>query len=305
MSVLRPRAVAFLVVCASWLASADEAHAYCRTRTDPVGSDDCAAKGPSLYWENQCVTYTVNKAGSAKAEITKARSIIAAAFAPWTAKNGVCTPGVKVIELTPTDTSTVGYDKTNPGANENVIVFRDKTWPYNDAGNPLALTTVTFNAENGEILDADIEVNTADKGVTSQEPLPPTGYDLQSIITHEAGHFLGLAHSKVGGSTMEPRYDRGQTGLRTLENDDQRGICAIYPSSDQRTSDETGGVSPITIKALACSTSPPTPSTATATSPGGCSCRAVGVGSGLGLSDVALAAAVLAGITARSRRRRA
>ena len=119
------------------------------------------------------------------------------------------------------------------------------------------------------------------------------------------GHPLIGLLAFIACSTMEPRYDRGQTGLRTFENDDQRGICAIYPSSDQRTSDETGGVSSITIKALACSTAPPTPTTATATSPGGCSCRAAGVGAGLGLSDVALGAAVLAGLAARARRRRA
>lgn len=299
--VLRPTAVAFLLLSTSLFAS-KEASAYCRTRTDPVSSDDCAAKGPSLYWTNQCVTYTLNKSASAKADLTKARAIVAAAFAPWMAKNETCTPGVKVLELAPTDTSQVGYNKQNPAANENIVVFRDKTWPYNDAGNPLALTTVTFNADTGEILDADIEVNTADKGVTAQEPLPPTGYDLQSIITHEAGHFLGLAHSKVTNATMEPRYDRGQTGLRTLENDDERGICTIYPSTAQRTSDLTGGTSPTAIKATSCSTSPPVPTPPTDPG-GGCSCHAAGAERG-SVEGGALCAVLSLTIAARLRRRR-
>lgn len=235
---VRPLAVAFLIAVSPF-ALLREASAFCRTRTDPVSADDCAAQGPSLFWKNQCVGYAVNQQASKKATLAKARTIVNTAFAAWTAKNTVCTPGVRGIELTPTATSTVGFDP-KLGTNENVIVFRDQAWPYNDAGNPLALTTVTFNADSGEILDADIEVNSADQAVTGGEPLPATGYDLQSIITHEVGHLLGLAHSRVDGATMEARYDRGQTGLRSLEVDDQKGICDVYPSTETRTTNKPG-----------------------------------------------------------------
>lgn len=254
---LRPLVVACLSFL-SLLASTREASAFCRTRTDPVSADDCAAKGPSLYWKNQCVGWAVNTSASKKANLAKARAIVASSFAAWTAKNGTCTPGVRAIELNPTATTTVGFDP-NSGKNENVIVFRDAAWPYDDGGNPLALTTVTFNAQTGEILDADIEVNTADVNVTAAEPLPANGYDLQSIITHEVGHFLGLAHSRVNGATMEARYDKGETGLRTLEADDQQGLCAIYPSTTARTTDQTGATSPSEIKADQCDTTPTAP----------------------------------------------
>src|SRR5678816_1526331 len=214
------------------------AHAFCRTRSDPSPVDDCASQGPSLFWKNKCVGYAVAKAASKKADLPKARSIVATAFETWTTPNKVCTPGVHVLEQPTSDANQIGFNKV--GRNENTVVFRDDSWPYDDAGNPLALTTVTFNADTGEILDADIEVNTADKSVTSAEPLPAQGYDLQSIITHEVGHYFGLAHSKVNGATMEPRYDRGQTGLRTLELDDLQGICTIYPDETKRTTDLPG-----------------------------------------------------------------
>lgn len=245
------------MIAVSPLALSRDASAFCRTRTDPVSADDCAAQGPSLFWKNQCVGYAVNQAASKKATLAKARTIVNTAFTAWTAKNTVCTPGVRGIELKPTATSTVGFDP-KLGTNENVIVFRDQAWPYNDAGNPLALTTVTFNADTGEILDADIEVNSADQAVTGGEPLPATGYDLQSIITHEVGHLLGLAHSRVDGATMEARYDRGQTGLRSLEVDDQKGICDIYPSTETRTTNKPS--EPVaTIKAGQCDTTSAAP----------------------------------------------
>jgi hypothetical protein len=54
-------------------------------------------------------------------------------------------------------------------------------------------------------------------------------FDLDSIITHEVGHFLGLSHSIVSGSTMYREYREKDTSLRDLHSDDRQGICALYP----------------------------------------------------------------------------
>ncbi len=227
--------LAALAIGATLMLSPSAASAFCRTRSEPSPVDDCASNGPSLYWKNRCVGFSVARAASKKADLDKARTLVTQAFTAWTDKAASCTPGVAALEQEPSSANQIGFNKV--GANENVIVFRDDTWPYDDAGNPLALTTVTFNAETGEILDADIEVNSADRAVTAAEPLPAQSYDLQSIITHEVGHYFGLAHSKVNGATMESRYDRGQIGLRSLEDDDHRGMCTIYPSENARTTD--------------------------------------------------------------------
>ena len=53
--------------------------------------------------------------------------------------------------------------------------------------------------------------------------------DLDFIITHEAGHFLGLSHSCRPDATMLATYTLGDTNLRTLRSDDVAGICEIYP----------------------------------------------------------------------------
>jgi MYXO-CTERM domain-containing protein len=67
--------------------------------------------------------------------------------------------------------------------------------------------------------------------VTTEEPPPPSGYpyntyDLQAILTHEAGHFLGLAHSVDTSAIMYAFYSPGSIHLTP---DDVAGICTIYP----------------------------------------------------------------------------
>ena len=64
-------------------------------------------------------------------------------------------------------------------------------------------------------------------------------YDVLSILTHEAGHMLGLAHSDVNGATMQVEYVQGSTTLRSLHSDDMGGICEAYPPGEVGTCDPT------------------------------------------------------------------
>jgi len=52
--------------------------------------------------------------------------------------------------------------------------------------------------------------------------------DIQGVACHEFGHALGLAHSTVMGSTMFPAISIDETTLRSIEQDDQLGIQALY-----------------------------------------------------------------------------
>jgi hypothetical protein len=120
--------------------------------------------------------------------------------------------------------------------NQHVIVFRDETWPHNDANNTLGLTTVTFDPDTGEIYDADMEINATVPLSVAATP-GPQGYDLESIITHETGHFLGMAHSGDERATMFAHYTQGSTSMRVLTNDDVSGLCAIYSPGGVRNVD--------------------------------------------------------------------
>jgi hypothetical protein len=123
--------------------------------------------------------------------------------------------------------------------NQHVIIFRDTGWNYSDSSNTLGLTTVTYDKTNGEIYDADMELNTQDYNLVATSPAPAGAYDLASVITHEAGHFLGLAHSADGSAVMYAHY---RTGAASPTSDDIAGICDIY-STDGTRSTSAGALS--------------------------------------------------------------
>ncbi|HEY7791977.1 MAG TPA: carboxypeptidase regulatory-like domain-containing protein [Vicinamibacterales bacterium] len=104
--------------------------------------------------------------------------------------------------------------------------------------------------ETDIVLNANFPWSTDPAGV-------PGRYDLQSIATHEIGHFMGLGHSAIGlvqtradGSldvvgkrtVMFPiAFTPGNVSDRVLTPDDVAGISDLYPASTFRT--ETGSIS--------------------------------------------------------------
>jgi len=59
----------------------------------------------------------------------------------------------------------------------------------------------------------------------------PNQFDLQGVACHEYGHALGLGHSGNGGATMTPSIGPGNESSRSINNDDQAGVQAIYGSA--------------------------------------------------------------------------
>jgi hypothetical protein len=85
-----------------------------------------------------------------------------------------------------------------------------------------------------------MEINTYQQRVTLADPVPADGYDFASIVTHETGHFLGMAHSGDPHATMFAHYQPGSTAMRNLTSDDVLGICTVYrPDGDRTLSGES------------------------------------------------------------------
>ena len=216
---------------------ARSALAYCRTAScgakgtgqqcvPPQPTDCVGPDAKPLFWASPCVTFSVQEDASATIPFATVEQIMKSSFATW---EGVScaggTPRILVTEGEPASCTKHEYNQKQ--GNANLIVFRDAGWPYEGSSNTLALTTVTYNLETGEIYDADMEINSADNALTTTDTA--VKFDLQSVTTHEAGHFLGLAHSQSPDATMYPDYKPGDIGLRALSPDDIAGICAIYP----------------------------------------------------------------------------
>jgi Matrixin len=184
-----------------------------------------------LYWNNFCVGYSIAGRASKQVSLADATRLAARAFAAWsgaTCPNG-SSPSIAAFNEGPVQCDTVQYNPT--ARNQHVIIFRDDGWPYQDSANVLGLTTLTVNTATGEIYDADMEINSHDfslsvGGVDGQSDADPGGFDLLGILTHEAGHFLGLAHSENKNAIMYALYTPGQG---PLSPDDVAGVCAIDP----------------------------------------------------------------------------
>ena len=186
--------------------------------------------GKPVLWPRQCVGYALARAASRQVGLSEASEIAAEAFRTW---QSVTCPGTNAppsITATdafgPTDCGESRYDPGGPNA--NAIIFHDDEWPYPELSDAVALTKTHFDEATGHIVDSDIEID-ATLPLSTSDAVPPKSYDLLSVLTHEAGHFFGLAHSYQSGSAMQPSYRPGSDDQRMLGDDDIAGICAIYP----------------------------------------------------------------------------
>jgi hypothetical protein len=228
-----------LLLSLALLACSEPALAFCRTTTcgpgecstDPACSF-CLVGGKPLYWPRGCVSYSMQESGSKLRGIgaTTLQAYVTKAFETWISADcpGGGKPSVAIYDFGFVSCDAQEYNQDD--GNANIWMFRDDDWPYIGVGTTLALTTLTFNVESGEIYDADVEINSFENPLTTMDTNVQA--DLESIVVHEAGHFLGLSHSCDPEATMFAAYQFGEIKLRTLEPDDIAGICDIYPPGE-------------------------------------------------------------------------
>lgn len=203
--------------------------AACRTTTCSVTQSlpACARDpvtgclpGPPLFWEQQCVSYSVDSRGAPSVGLdwNASEQLVSASFSLWptAACAGGGFPSIAVSSFGPLLCHSPEYNSTGPNANG--VIFYPTDWPHDPT--ELGVTSVSFNTETGKIFDADMEINLA--GLDA--------IDLRYVVAHEAGHFLGMDHSPNPAALMYSRYQPfGATGAPTLNADDIGTICAAYP----------------------------------------------------------------------------
>jgi hypothetical protein len=231
------RASTAVITAIGLLAVAADASAFCRsttcrssgTKECNTDGNGCPTDGEKLFWTSACISYAVNELGTQDLDPADTREIIKKTFQAWSdvpcPKGGAAS--MTFQERDPVTCKKSEYNKEAP--NLNVVLFQDDDWKYRGIDGTLAKTSVTYNDETGEIYDADIEVNAANNTVTISDNPAKIQYDLQAILTHEVGHFIGVAHSSDSSAVMFASYSPGSIAQRKLTPDDVDAVCAIYP----------------------------------------------------------------------------
>ncbi|WP_437720068.1 matrixin family metalloprotease [Sorangium sp. So ce861] len=190
----------------SSLAAAGEAAAW--TPLDPS----------TPRWGQLPVGYYINQSTIPGPIAGIAVSRIQAGFEAWSSVG--CTEwGVTLLGDT-----TDRYDYRD---GKSVFHWISDSWPsmLGDVNSVIGVTTPAWGFGNA-IVDADMVFNNV--GFCWNDTGNDGCVDTQSIATHEEGHFLGLGHSDARGATMTAYYVAGAS-IRSLEDDDIEGVCALYP----------------------------------------------------------------------------
>ncbi|UCB42733.1 MAG: matrixin family metalloprotease [Dehalococcoidales bacterium] len=188
-----------------------------------------------VHWVDTSVTYKIEDVTDDTFE-----DAIEAAFQTWDVEASISFTCIEIGVLEYGIPSSFFEDSSNP--NGTINGDNEVGWmSFSAEGlnpNAIAVTAVWIDGYN-HIVEADMAMNTdlpwaQDNSVTdpdNETADTATAYDVQNIVTHEAGHFLmleDLYSRPAGEQTMYGRGSLGELKKRSLEDGDIAGILAIY-----------------------------------------------------------------------------
>jgi Matrixin len=219
----------------------------------PVRSHQLTATGSiSVQWStvlntNPVTILTQNQ--TASGQLTEIEQTITQSLGVWTGVSGTLLLAGTFTPLTRTATqnacgadglNSICFDQADMAFTPGVLAFT-RVITADVMGIQLGSSAVS--TQLGQILDADIYFNPSDPNTTfatpQELPAAPKAYDLESVLIHEFGHFLGFSHSAVWGAMMFPFAPAPGTisGVRPttqqpdapLGDDDRTGLRVLYP----------------------------------------------------------------------------
>ncbi|MCC6749793.1 MAG: matrixin family metalloprotease [Deltaproteobacteria bacterium] len=255
-----------------------------------------SSDGKVLIWSQEQVEVVIDV--SAVPTLAGAADAVRAGFAAWTSA-GV---PVRVVDRMAGGATKAGND------GQNVVRWVTANWPYGKE--VVAMTVSSYKASTGFVSDADVLLNAVHHRWATAPKSNQGQFDVQNVVTHEAGHFFGMAHDSAHAeSAMYPDTPPGETKKRGLSADDRAGIAALVEEINRRRRGQAAPVAPPKqLSAQSSGDGAPTPGASGEVAPapdegadpvaaGGCAVGARGAGPGYGWL------ALLAGVLALRRRR--
>jgi len=170
-----------------------------------------AASSIAVRWSttlgtNPVSILTQNQAAAAR--LTEIEQVISQSLAVWTGVSGTTllpatvAPPLRVATQNACGSdglNSICFDQADMAFTPGVLAFT-RVITSDALGEQIGSSPAA--TQLGQILDADIYFDPTDAQVAFATPaaLPasPKAYDLQSVLTHELGHFLGFSHSLSG-----------------------------------------------------------------------------------------------------------
>lgn len=187
----------------------------------------------SQKWAAFPITWRMNPVVGGNVTGTREQGeVIRESFQSWSA---IPTASITFVEGSPTSPSVLpAFDQVNlvtsnvtpsiygSGALGLTLVYSFETGGgFDEFGRPIQFA--------GQIVEADIMLN-PQEAFTTNTTLVPDRTDLQSVMTHEIGHLLGMDHTTLISSTMFPSLGQGFNYPKVISTDDAAGVSTIYPA---------------------------------------------------------------------------
>lgn len=232
---IAPRMLAGLLC----LGTASSAHAY-RTAADLPDFPPRAV----VRWKDDTIQLELYRGGAPGFSFEATQATVERALRTWSS------PACSAVVFAPTETSSV---HAAPGDGHNTVEWVGSGWAARGFDPDLpAFTDVQYErgSTTASIVEADVYLNADHRAWHLQADTSPrdggsSAVDVLGVMTHEAGHVLGLLHPCEVDSGTDPTapscasdpnfrhtamYPLYSPAEQHLSGDDVNGACFLYPA---------------------------------------------------------------------------